>query len=82
MEHWAKVEAMHDAPRAVRKSSPRLCLNLPRRCEVDGRCCGAQARLRARLGERFPVEAFNAARRQLDPHNILANDVVNELFPL
>ena len=82
VEHWAKVEAMHDAPRAVRKSSPRLCLNLPRRCEVDGRCCGAQARLRARLGERFPVEAFNAARRQLDPHNILANDVVNELFPL
>ena len=57
-------------------------LNLPRRCEVDGRCCGAQERLRARLGERFPVEAFNAARRQLDPHNILANDVVNELFPL
>lgn len=38
--------------------------------------------LRQRLGRRFPVAAFQAARRRLDPKNILSNDWVNALFPL
>ena len=56
VEHWAKVEAMHDNART--------------------------AKLRERLSARFPVAEFNAARRALDPKNILANDVVDALFPL
>lgn len=35
----------------------------------------------ARLAARFPVDQFNAARAQLDPKNILSNDVVDVLFP-
>ncbi|GBG88807.1 hypothetical protein CBR_g48422 [Chara braunii] len=35
-----------------------------------------------RLRKRFPVDAFNQARRDLDPHNILSNDVIDALFPL
>ena len=42
----------------------------------------ARAAMRARLRARFPVEAFNAARRELDPKNVLANDVIDGLFPL
>jgi L-galactono-1,4-lactone dehydrogenase len=38
------------------------------------------AAMKARLAERFPVAAFNAARAQLDPNNILANDMVDKLF--
>lgn len=56
VEHWAKVEAMHDEARTVK--------------------------LRERLGARFPVAAFNAARREVDPKNILANNIVEALFPL
>jgi L-galactono-1,4-lactone dehydrogenase len=37
---------------------------------------------RARLAARFPVDRFNAARAALDPKNIMANDVINVLFPL
>lgn len=35
----------------------------------------------ARLAARFPVDRFNAARGVLDPKNIMANDVVDTLFP-
>jgi hypothetical protein len=56
VEHWAKVEAMHDDVRT--------------------------AKLRERLAARFPVADFNAARRSLDPKNILANNIVDALFPL
>ena len=35
----------------------------------------------ARLAARFPVDRFNAARAALDPKNIMANDVVDTLFP-
>ena len=56
VEHWAKVEAMHDDART--------------------------AKLRERLAARFPVVEFNAARRALDPKNILANNIVDALFPL
>ncbi|CAK9203169.1 unnamed protein product [Sphagnum troendelagicum] len=34
-----------------------------------------------RLRKRFPVESFQRARAELDPNNILANDVVDCLFP-
>ncbi|KAJ1473245.1 hypothetical protein T484DRAFT_1637252, partial [Baffinella frigidus] len=37
--------------------------------------------LQARLAERFPAEDFVALRKRLDPHNILANNLVNSLFP-
>jgi len=37
--------------------------------------------LRRRLRERFPVDAFNAARRKLDPKNILSNDLIDGIFP-
>ena len=40
----------------------------------------AAAAVRRRLAERFPVDAFNRARRTLDPHNILANDLVDSLL--
>lgn len=43
---------------------------------------GRAAKLRGRLAARFPVAQFNAARRVLDPKNILANDIVDVLFPL
>ena len=39
-------------------------------------------RLRRRLAERFPTLHFNRAREELDPKNILANDIVDALFPL
>lgn len=35
----------------------------------------------ARLSARFPVDRFNAARAELDPKNVMANDVVDVLFP-
>ena len=37
---------------------------------------------RQRMQKRYPVEEFNALRRELDPKNILANDIVDKLFPL
>ena len=30
---------------------------------------------------RYPAEKFNAVRAELDPKNILANDIVDALFP-
>lgn len=37
--------------------------------------------LRQRLRQRFPVDAFNRARQELDPHNLLGNELVDALFP-
>ncbi|KAJ7527041.1 hypothetical protein O6H91_16G033700 [Diphasiastrum complanatum] len=34
-----------------------------------------------RLRSRFPVESFNKARMDLDPHNILSNEVIDKMFP-
>ena len=42
----------------------------------------ALAAVRSRLAERFPAADFIALRRRLDPHNILANHLVNSLFPI
>ena len=39
-------------------------------------------RIRRRVAKRYPVEQFNAARRKLDPKNILSNDLIDALFPL
>lgn len=33
-----------------------------------------------RLRERFPIDEFNAARRKLDPNNILSNELLDGLF--
>uniref|UniRef100_UPI00315B4042 L-galactono-1,4-lactone dehydrogenase n=1 Tax=synthetic construct TaxID=32630 RepID=UPI00315B4042 len=38
--------------------------------------------LRERLRKRYPgVDKFNKARRELDPKNILSNDMIDSLFP-
>ncbi|KAG5555826.1 hypothetical protein RHGRI_006466 [Rhododendron griersonianum] len=39
------------------------------------------ATLRARLRKRFPVDAYNKARSELDPHRILSNNMLEKLFP-
>eukprot|EP00611_Tribonema_gayanum_P025442 TRINITY_DN5785_c0_g1_i1.p1 TRINITY_DN5785_c0_g1~~TRINITY_DN5785_c0_g1_i1.p1 ORF type:complete len:585 (+),score=155.44 TRINITY_DN5785_c0_g1_i1:226-1755(+) len=38
------------------------------------------AALQARLRRHYPVNEFNAARRKLDPQNIMANDHIDALF--
>ncbi len=37
--------------------------------------------VRKRIAERYPVTAFNAARRWLDPKDILSNHIIDDLFP-
>ncbi|KAL9831596.1 putative L-galactonolactone dehydrogenase [Arabidopsis thaliana] len=38
--------------------------------------------LQARIRKRFPVDAYNKARRELDPNRILSNNMVEKLFPV
>ena len=38
------------------------------------------ANVRRRLAERYPLEELNAAKRQLDPSNVLGNDLVDTLL--
>ncbi|KAJ9181024.1 hypothetical protein P3X46_009200 [Hevea brasiliensis] len=38
--------------------------------------------LQARLRRRFPVDAYNKARKELDPNRILSNNKLEKLFPL
>ncbi|EXB93993.1 L-galactono-1,4-lactone dehydrogenase [Morus notabilis] len=40
------------------------------------------AALQARLRRRFPVDAYNKARKELDPHGILSNNKLDKLFPM
>ncbi|KAL2927591.1 L-galactono-1 4-lactone dehydrogenase mitochondrial, partial [Bienertia sinuspersici] len=37
--------------------------------------------LQARLRKRFPVDAYNKARKELDPNRILSNNMIEKLFP-
>lgn len=39
------------------------------------------AALQARLRNRFPVDAYNKARRELDPNKILSNNMLDKIFP-
>ncbi|KAK3006911.1 hypothetical protein RJ639_017291 [Escallonia herrerae] len=39
------------------------------------------AALQSRLKKRFPVEAYNKARKELDPNRILSNNMLEKLFP-
>ncbi|XP_010922174.1 L-galactono-1,4-lactone dehydrogenase 2, mitochondrial [Elaeis guineensis] len=39
------------------------------------------AALQERLRRRFPVDAYNKARRELDPNKILSNNMLEKLFP-
>jgi L-galactono-1,4-lactone dehydrogenase len=48
--------------------------------EVPATEAGLMA-MRQRLRQRYPVERFNAARLELDPHNILGNELVDALLP-
>jgi len=38
--------------------------------------------LHERLRKRFPVDLYNKARKELDPNQILSNDLLEKLFPL
>lgn len=49
--------------------------------EVPAMSDAELAAARARLAKRYPVEKFAAARRRLDPKNILGNETVDALFP-
>ncbi|XP_058090091.1 L-galactono-1,4-lactone dehydrogenase, mitochondrial [Magnolia sinica] len=40
------------------------------------------AALQERLRKRFPVDAYNKARRELDPNRILSNGMLEKLFPV
>ncbi|KAG8091194.1 hypothetical protein GUJ93_ZPchr0011g27355 [Zizania palustris] len=40
------------------------------------------AELQARLRKRFPVDAYNKARRELDPNKVLSNAKLEKLFPV
>ncbi|XXG50486.1 hypothetical protein AAC387_Pa02g4487 [Persea americana] len=40
------------------------------------------AAIQARLRKRFPVDAYNKARRELDPNKILSNGMLEKLFPV
>ena len=37
-------------------------------------------KVRAKLCAVYPVEQFNKARKQLDPHNIMSNEMLNDFF--
>lgn len=39
------------------------------------------ASLQARLKKKFPVDAYNQARKELDPNLILSNNMLEKLFP-
>ncbi|KAI3471649.1 hypothetical protein Pfo_028299 [Paulownia fortunei] len=40
------------------------------------------AALQARLRKRFPVDAYNQARKELDPNHIFSNNMLEKLFPM
>ncbi|CAA0837425.1 L-galactono-1-4-lactone dehydrogenase-mitochondrial [Striga hermonthica] len=40
------------------------------------------AALQARLRKRYPVDAYNEARKELDPNHILSNNMLEKLFPI
>ncbi|XP_047941581.1 L-galactono-1,4-lactone dehydrogenase, mitochondrial [Salvia hispanica] len=40
------------------------------------------AALQARLRKRFPVDAYNQARKELDPNHIFSNYMIEKLFPV
>lgn len=37
--------------------------------------------VRERLRQRYPVDKFMKAREELDPNNILVNNIIEKLFP-
>lgn len=39
-------------------------------------------KMKGRLSERYPLDQFAEARARLDPKNILANDILDALFPV
>ena len=40
-----------------------------------------KALVRKRIAQRYPVKAFNDARRRLDPKDVLSNHIIDDLFP-
>jgi L-galactono-1,4-lactone dehydrogenase len=67
VEHWAKIEV------------PYLKKGDGSNAVVDVATVKA---MKARLAKRYPLEEFNAARKRLDPKNILGNDLVDTLLTL
>lgn len=48
--------------------------------EVPDRNPAELRALRERVNMRYPVAKFNAARKQLDPKNILSNHITDAIF--
>lgn len=48
--------------------------------EVPDRNYAELRALRERVNLRYPVAKFNAARRELDPKNILGNHITDSIF--
>lgn len=94
VEHWAKIEVglkcgrgscgaalvsleqcwcrMHAGPTAA-----SACPPMP---QVPADAQELQA-VRQRLAARYPLAAFNVARRRLDPKNVLGSPMVDALLP-
>jgi len=53
-------------------------LEIPRAGQAEWE--GRRDRLLRRVRARYPVEAFNAARKEVDPKGILSNSIVNAVF--
>lgn len=73
-EHWAKIELPTDE---------RARVAMVARVRVRG--CVDVAGVQPHTGvtqARYPSERFVQARAQLDPHNVLGNDLVDALFPI
>lgn len=37
--------------------------------------------LQQRMQQKYPIAEFNRYRKQLDPKNIMANDIIERIFP-
>ena len=48
--------------------------------EVPDRNFAELRALRERVNARYPVARFNAARRELDPKNIMSNHITDAIF--
>lgn len=58
----------------INKNNPSLSIQVPK----DK---GELQALQERLRKKFPVDAYNRARGELDPNHILSNNMIEKLFP-
>jgi L-galactono-1,4-lactone dehydrogenase len=67
--HWAKIELPEKFSGSGNSSSSQSCVYED---ELNA--------LRDRLSRKFPIDSFNECRAALDPENVLANHLIDELF--